>query len=415
MVFSFFKKSPEKMVAKPAAVPRAPVATPAAAEVESAQPVPEASARSAATAPAPENRELPSLDFTSPSEFSDFGDFDATSSDIHVEHDVDPVESDIEQVAILYANGQDAAVRTMLEDAIRVHRYGPGERLWLMLFDFYRQTGQKAPFEALGVDFAQAFEKSPPLWRDEQAPAAKPAASAGSIATFLFKGDLTGDNDAGFAALDQALDKNTKLRLDLAKVKDFDALGCQRLLGVLAKARKQKRELELLGREALATRFEARVETGKAQDDGCWLLLLEFYQLQGRQEAFDELAIDYAVTFEMSPPSWEPKRVAAPEPVACASVVPGDAMPEAYCLRGEVKAARFSDLPAFAAGQDPVILDFSAVTRIDFVSAGTLNNLLAPLKRQGKRVQIRHPNSLVAELLAVVGLKAVAGILPAKY
>ena len=67
---------------------------------------------------------------------------------------------------MLYANGQDRAVRSLLEKSTRAYRSGAGERLWLMLFDFFRLTAQKAAFEALEIEYAQAFEKSPPGWRE---------------------------------------------------------------------------------------------------------------------------------------------------------------------------------------------------------------------------------------------------------
>lgn len=398
MVFSFFKKPPpEKMVAKPAAAaPRphpgaAPPATPVAEPQKDAP------------------RELESLDFTSGSDFSEFSE---TPGDIDLESDIDPVEAEIEQVAVLYANAQDELARTMLEGAVQAHPYGPGERLWLMLFDLYRLTSQRASFDALSLEYARTFEKSPPAWGDAQA--AKPAAktAVAPAGTVLFKGELTGDNDAAFALLDEAVDKNPKLRVELTKVKALDDLGAERLLGVLAKVRKAKREIELVGREALVTLIESRIETGRPEESGCWLLLLELYQLMGRQEAFEDMAINYAVTFEMSPPSWEPKRVAAvePKPVLALSADDEAGTMRTYAPKGDLKAERFNDLPGFVEKLDPVVLDFSAVTRIDFVSAGTLINLLATIKHRGKRIVIRHPNHLVAELLGVVGLRAVADI-----
>lgn len=67
-----------------------------------------------------------------------------------------------------------------------------------------------------------------------------------------------------------------------------------------------KQDIELLGREALGELLQAQVETGRPDGKACWLLLLELCQLQGRQEAFEEIAIDYAVTFEVTTPSWRP-------------------------------------------------------------------------------------------------------------
>lgn len=405
MVFSFFKKPQEKMVAKPAAAPR-PRADDAAVPPEEKNQTTQATPQSGAAV-------QPDLD--APLDFSDF-EFSESPPDFHVEADVDPIDADVEQAAVLYANAQDDAVRLLLEDAVRVHNFGPGERLWMMLFDLYRLTGQKAAFEALEIDYARAFEKSPPTWRDRSrtAAAAKPAPLPGSVP---FAGGLTGDNDAGFDAAMQALEKSPRLRLDLSRVATIDAAGCNRLLALLQKARKAKREVELLGRDSLGALLEPRVETGRAESPDCWLLLLELHQLQGRQDAFEELAVDFAVTFEVSPPSWEAQRVAAAEASPAADVAPASdaAVPESYPLQGEIKAARFSDLPAFADAHDLVVVDCAAVTRIDFVSAGLLLNVLTTVRRSGKQIVFRHPNQLVAELFGVVGLKAVAEIIPAKH
>ena len=245
-------------------------------------------------------------------------------------------------------------------------------------------------------------------------PAAKGSAGAHNP---RHRGTLTDDNNAAFDAIRQALEKNPKLRVDLSKVSRLDAGGCARLLSLLQQARKAGRELELLGRDTLQALLEKGVESGRAEDRECWLLLLELCQLQGQYERFEDLAINYAVTFEVSPPSWEAKRVAVPEPVLPrAAQGAGDEVDaDAYGLRGDIKASRFADLSAYAGVHDPVLIDCVALTRIDFISAGALLNLLTTVRRGGKQIVFRHPNHLVAELFGVVGLKAVASIIFAKY
>ena len=98
----------------------------------------------------------------------------------------------------------------------------------------------------------------------------------------------------------------------------------------------------------------------------------------------------------------------------CPDCTDGSEGDEAYRLSGELKNARFNDLKDFAESRDPVVLDFTAVVRIDFVSAGALVNMLTPCKSAGKAVIIRNTNRLVFELLAVVGVNAVARIEPAR-
>ena len=415
MVFSFFKKTPEKMVSRPAAVPRAKevrqeMSSKPKENTLADTPIPSGASAKPGPAPAPEL----AIDDPSSLDFSDFV-FSESSPDFHIEPEIDPVDAEAQEAAILYANGQDEMVRTLLENAVRIHHFGPGERLWMMLFDLYKLSGQKAAFEALEIDYAQSFEKSPPGWHDKSSgPAKTKEVLAGNL---LLRGTLTEDNNAAFDAIRQTLEKNPKLRVDLSKVSRLDAGGCARLLSLMQQARKAGRELELLGRDTLQALLEKCVESGRNEDRECWLLLLELSQLQGQFEKFEDLAINYAVTFEVSPPSWEAKRVAAPEPVLQrATHAAGDEVDaDAYGLRGDIKASRFGDLSAYAGVHDPVLIDCVALTRIDFISAGALLNVLTTVRRSGKQIVFRHPNHLVAELFGVVGLKTVATIIFAKH
>ena len=401
MVFSFFKKAPEKMVAKPVAVPRPKEG--GAAPPEEAKPVPVQ----------PDKASDEGTNFTdSAIEFSDFV-FSESSPDFQIEGDVDPIDAAIEEAAVLFANGQDEAVRVVLENAVHAAQTASGERLWLMLFDLYRLLGQKVPFEALAIDYVRALEKSPPAWKDASVGRAKGKPASAAAGSVLFRGELTGDNQSALEAIQQALEKNPKLRLDLSKVTRVDAGGCGLLLGCLQRARKARWEIELLGRESLLALIEPCVEVGVPENQECWLLLIELLQLQGQHDAFEDAAINYAVTFEVSPPSWEAQRVAKPEPEVQAPepVVHG----ETYVLSGEVKSSRFVDLAAYAEVHSPVVISCGALRRIDFISAGVLLNVLSLVKRTGRQIVFHHPNNLVAELFGVVGLTAVAAIVFEKH
>ena len=338
-------------------------------------------------------------------------DFDKGLRDLQVDVDIDPIDADVEQAAVLYADCHDEVARALLEDAVRVHRYGPGERLWMMLFDLYRLTGRRSSFEALASDYAQCFGQCSPGWPECSQQRDAPRA----VGKLLFKGGLTADNDAAFKSLRQALEKSPDLHLDLAKVQESDVAGCGRLLGELHKARKARREIRLSGSEPLGEQLESRIRSGMAKDGDTWLMLLEIYQAQGRHERFDDLAIDYAVTFEISPPSWEEKRVTLPEPAPAEALAPhNDTLPETYVVSGDIKASRFAELATYIEVHNPVIIDCTHLSRIDFVSAGALLNVLSSAKRARKHIVFRHTNHLVAELFGVVGLKALADIVPAK-
>jgi anti-anti-sigma regulatory factor len=227
---------------------------------------------------------------------------------------------------------------------------------------------------------------------------------------------MEGSNHAAFGILADAMEKNAKLRLDISKVQALDDAGAERFLKLLQQSAKRKQVLELAGVEALEGLLAEAAVTGTTANPQCWMLQLELLQRAGLQEQFDERAVDYAITFEVSPPSWDPARVQQTPPLASSPAAGGGAGPsdDAYCPSGELKNARFADLKAYADSHDPVVLDFTAVVRIDFVSAGVLVNMLTPSKSAGKAVIIRNANRLVFELLGVVGVNAVARIEPAR-
>ena len=84
---------------------------------------------------------------------------------IDVDHGGDPVQADVEQVVVLFANGQDAAARGLLEAYIRSYPGERGKRFWNLLFDLLQVTGDRPAFDRLCVEYAEACETSPPSWR----------------------------------------------------------------------------------------------------------------------------------------------------------------------------------------------------------------------------------------------------------
>ncbi|MDR3221673.1 MAG: STAS domain-containing protein [Candidatus Accumulibacter sp.] len=342
--------------------------------------------------------------------------------EFQIDGDLDPINAPAEEAAVLFANHQDQAAQMVLESALQTLQSGPAERLWLMLFDLYRCLDQQPAFEAMGIEYARAFEKSPPIWGSESEPAPSAKASIGKDGGMIFKGDLLGGNAASFDAARQALEKHHGLRLDLSRIKQADPEGCAGLMDLLSHARKKGLGIELRGKDALISLVKESIEAGKKETPAagkeCWPLLLELFQQQGQQDVFEELAIDYAVTFEESPPSWDAGRVEAPEPAAPEEeqAAESDASDDgAYVLSGEIKSSRFADLPVFAQQRESLLIDCAKLARIDFVSAGALLNSLTTVRATGKLIVFRYPNHLVAELFRIVGLAGVATIVVAKH
>ncbi len=424
MVFSLFKKKvqkmPEREVMRPkqATAPNSVLPAPPGAKdeaVKTPEPLPDlefttgpgpavAADKAAGSRPSqPKTREEMALVM---SEFErEFTDSSVMAID--VDHGAESIQADIEQVAVLYANGQDAVVGPLLESLLGAYPGTEGLRLWQMLFDFLQLKGDRAAFDKLAAEFVQTCEMSPPAWRQAQP---KPASAAPGVAVCELQGVLTGDDLSMLTPLADALKLKRPLRVDCSGLLGCDDEASGRLADLLMNARRQGAVIVLEQIEGMIPRLRARLVVGEAQNARSWLLLLELLQRSGTQEEFELCAIDFAVTFERSPPSWE----AVPAPSLPA--IKHDAPPadDAHYLSGEIKNSRFDDLIAVLNLQDNVVLDFSGVRRLDFFSAGQLVNRLAPLKGSGREVTIRSPNNLVAELMAVVGINKLARIIVPK-
>lgn len=407
MVFSLFRKSPEKMPERQVAHPKPPAAPPPVPAVDAPLPpakIPGADADNSAAPPA-EKEDLPTLDFTDSQFDSSFGESGFMA--IEVEHDIDPIQADIEQAAVLFANGQDSAARSVLESSARSHTGAKAERLWRMLLDLMQVLGDRTAFEKLGMEFAQACETSPPTWR--VAENVQAAVDSGETLLAL-QGVITGADAPDIGRLKAVLAAKRPVRLDIGKLASCDNDSAGALCDLLRLARKQAVMVSLDGTEGLVGRLESRLVTGQPESPSAWLLLLELYQRLGKQDIFEEKAVDYAVTFEVSPPSWETVKLPAAKPAPAAAPVADGAL----FLAGELKNYRFGELPGYLESHDQPIIDFSRVKRLDFFSAGLLRNMLEPVRRGGKEIVVRHPHHLVAELMGIVGLNNVARIVVPK-
>ena len=403
MVFSLFRKPQEKMPERPVARPKPATARAPEEKAEPRRALPEPAKPAAEARPAVSTEAAEALDFTD-SQFAKAGDMA-----IDMDHDGDPVQADIEQAAVLFANGQDGAARAVLEISARAHAGADAERLWRMLLDLVQVLGDQAAFEKLGVEFAQACETSPPAWRQ---PESSPPAAGLEERTVVLQGVVSGADAPEILNLKAALAAKGPLRVDLGRLASCDDAAAGALCDLLRLARRQGVAVALEGADGLVGRLENRLVAGQRESAGAWLLLLELYQRLGRAGVFEEKAVDYAVTFEVSPPSWEDAKAVAQ--AAGAPAAPAAPAEPALFLSGELKNYRFGELPNYLDSTDQPILDFSRVKRVDFFSAGQLRNTLEPRRRQGKEIVIRHPHRLVAELMGIVDLNSVARIIVPK-
>ena len=316
----------------------------------------------------------------------------------------------LENAALRFANGQPADARKQLEEGIENDNDTKLSVLaWLALFDLLQRQHDRAAFDRLALQYVMQFERSAPAWEEGDEPSASPRVVGGSIAV---TGKVTAASATQIEGLRRAVSRQMHgARLDLMSVIDFDDTGARLLANALAEARRAGLGLQLLRSSKLDNAINAALNRGRAAGEGAWLLALEFLQWANDRSAFEDRAIEFAMAFELSPPSWEPPV----GPVAPKTAAPAETdMPAAelseqdmlkWCgvMTGSL-AAPLGKLADSMHGNSVVAVDMSEVERIDFVCAGALLNVINRVESQHKTVQLVGASPIIRALLLLIGV-----------
>lgn len=320
----------------------------------------------------------------------------------------------IRETAILFANGEVEQALAGLSNAVREAELGDSAlQAWLMLFDLLQHLDMWVEFEALALEFVVKFERSPPTWLETRE-RKDPALATGGIGYFELSGMLTG---ASAPALEKL--RNTPgqaVRIECGRLLGLDGPGCKLLREALLSVNDAGKEVMLTGESRLLAFLERFCQAGKIETDAAaWALLLDVYRTLDLKDKFEEAAVNYAVTFEVSPPSWEPqpgveaKGSAVPRPVEAAD--------QALILSGELSGASETlakQLQDWAGANKMLVIDMSRATRVDIVTAGLMLKVLSALQERGTTIQIRGASELIRALFGLTGLDKVARIIPRK-
>ena len=328
-------------------------------------------------------------------------------------NDVAPI---IGETATLFANGRVEEALSALSRSVRDAELGDSaQQAWLMLFDLYQHLGMKPEFEALALEFVVKFERSPPAWL-ESSERHDPGLDTGGIAYFALGGKLTGASAPEMEKLRDAASAQQALRVQCDKLEGIDGQGCRLLRETLLALREAGKEVLLTGEGRLIQFLEEACQAGRKETDSAvWALLLDVYRILDLKDPFEETAVNYAVTFEVSPPSWESQPRAEAKGSAVLRQV--EATDQALMLSGELSGASETlagQLQDWAGANKMLVIDMSRATRVDLATAGVMLNVFSKLRETGTTIQVRGANELIRALFGVTGLSKVARIIPRK-
>ena len=351
-------------------------------------------------------------------------------------------DPELDEAVIAFAN----ADFSQCEDALQRITSMGGDRsqhaeTWLVLFDLYRATGQQQHFESLALDYAQQFGWSAPQWYSlpklvADALADEPIVTSSS-SNSRSPGDVGWvcpeilDIDAVARLRSQSLQMPLPWIFDWSSLRSIDAEASMQLSMVFRLWSGQALEMRWLAGERLFTVLQDAAPTGvRDADPAFWLTRLDALRLANQADQFDEAAIDYCVTYEVSPPSWEPTRckvhisgstLSTRNPsLSMVSDVStsflesglaedlGGGIEMAHVeLSGQLVGDISATLDKLHAklGSAPVVsVSCARLIRVDFIAAGDLLNWVLARRNEARAVQFGDAHRLLALFFGAMGI-----------
>lgn len=341
---------------------------------------------------------------------------------------------------------------------------------WLVLFDFYRALDLPHKFDNLAVSYAQHFGVSAPQWyslpqrvaslieSDTSALGADEGHTDATARPSLVDAPRGTDEEAldgpmtegrewdvpqpgwiapsvidpeALAQLRVALLQLPRpWRIDWQAVTQVTPEAAHQLSQLLQHWAREPMDLIWVGAPHLLALLEDLTPTGSRDADPAhWMLRLDLLRMVNQPVEFDEVAIDYCVTYELSPPSWEPTRctvreqqdaVSAPTaPMSHVSDITTSFVESqlhqeiayvqvaALNLSGQLVGdigATLQRLDNQLGGSVSLEVDCSHLLRVDFIAAGDLLNWVLARRAEQRQVCFVNPHRLVALFFGAMGI-----------
>lgn len=307
------------------------------------------------------------------------------------------------------------------------------------LFDLHRSIGNKEAFDHFAMAYAERFGTSPPEWISvPECVRIKRAQSSAS------KVELRSDEWAcpaalgaeGLRQLDQLVARTSgTVHVHWDALQAFADDVAAPLADMFARWASKPLTFGFSGVAVLLKTLKQRTPGGDVRtDQAWWRLRLNALRVLGMPDDFEQVALDFCMVYELSPPSWEnPLCQCAHEMSIRTGTLPseghmsgfdGSSPPsvfgllsasesEVVTLDGEVLGDADGVLAALrdgAKGSHQLVVSCSHLIRVDFAAAGSILNWVANLESQGCHVQFQDLSRLVAAFFNVIGINDHASV-----
>jgi hypothetical protein len=370
--------------------------------------------------------------------------------------DVEDMATDpeLEEAAIRFANGDDEGAEKGLLSALRSSTEAPGSaNAWAAaLLDLYRATRNKAGFDSATSEFAHCFEAVVPHWQaigEEPAPELSPQPTVASAPDTQAEGS---DHAVGaiwsspaelvaqsMEELRDAMASNpTPWHMDWSRLVRISDDAMPLMGGLFSSLCSEPVALRFSGAQKLVDTLQAMTPSGN-QDvpSDWWSVRLNVLRTLQMLDEFELAALDYCVTYEVSPPAWQEARcqyanIEDLKTVATAAI-PIDGLPSQElqtpgsaqdsdglsAVRLELQGNVLGDATHALSGYEGqgsqggvILVSCENLIRVDFSAAGSILNWVATRQAEGSQVQFRDVQRLVAAFFNVIGINEHARVVP---
>jgi hypothetical protein len=345
-------------------------------------------------------------------------------------------DPELDEAVIAFANADFDLCEQSLTQLIQPHgARAQHAETWLALFDMHRATGQLPKFESLAIVYAQQFGWSAPQWfsmpqrvveavGEERQPRSRIDGQVGwSCPEWI-------DADAVSRLRSQTLQMPLPWVFDWSALRGIDAEACARISDLFRSWMPQKIDMRWLhGDVLLKCLHEATPHGVRGADPVYWQLRLDVLRMTNRPDQFDETAIEYCMTYEVSPPSWESAQCRVRlSSAASSTLLPSMSMVsevttgfvESHLLDDavlvqvasvELSGQLIGDIgPLLQSmtdqlGAAPMInVSCSKLIRVDFIAAGDLLNWVLARREENRTVRFVDAHRLLALFFGAMGI-----------
>jgi hypothetical protein len=345
-------------------------------------------------------------------------------------------DPELDEAVIAFANADFELCEQSLSDLKAPG--GPREEhaeTWLAMFDLYRAIGQQQKFENLAMEYAQQFGWSAPQWfsmpqlvaetvNEERRPRPRMDGNVGWVCPAVI------DTEIVAQLRSQTLQMPLPWVFDWSALTSIDAESCARLSDLFRTWMDQALDMRWIGGDSLMQVLQEAAPTGvRDADPVFWQLRLDVLRLANRPDQFDEAAIDYCVTYEVSPPSWEPAacrvRISSSNlsthspPSSVVSDVstsfqesqlldePGMVQVAGVELSGQLVgdiSGTLGKMTGELGSATIVNVSCARLIRVDFIAAGDLLNWVLARRTENRSVSFSDSHRLIALFFGAMGI-----------